>query len=43
MSVKNIFTIEARPVKGPLIHEWVIYAYALLTLCIVLVRLAVHK
>ena len=37
MSVKNIFTIEARPVKGPLIHEWVIYAYALLTLCIVLV------
>lgn len=37
MSIKNIFTIEARPVKGPLIHEWVIYAYALLTLCIVLV------
>jgi len=36
MSIKDLFTIDERPRKGLLALEWVILAYALITLLVVL-------
>lgn len=37
MTFKDLLTINPSPRRGLLVHEWVILAYALITLCIVII------